>query len=70
VLHQVGGRRTVVSHANKATKGRMVRALLERGTVPRSPGRLVDCLGELGWKVETGPPTAQGVPLDVVVDEL
>ena len=31
VLQQVGSRRMVVSHFNKATKGRLVRALLERG---------------------------------------
>src|SRR3569623_101992 len=34
VLHQVGDRRTVVSHFNKATKGRLVRALLDDGSPP------------------------------------
>ncbi len=70
VLHEVGGARKVVSHFNKATKGRIVRALLEEGTAPRTPARFADHLGALGWKVEQGPATRHGVALDVVVDEL
>jgi uncharacterized protein len=69
VLHEVDGRRQVVSHFNKATKGRIVRALLENGGNPRTPGRLADLLGELGWKVEVGQPTKKGTQLDVVVTE-
>ena len=38
VLHEVDGRRQVVSHFNKATKGRLVRALLEDGRHPRTAG--------------------------------
>ena len=52
VLHEVGGRRTVVSHFNKATKGRLVRGLLEDGGAARTPGELADLLGALGWDVE------------------
>jgi cytoplasmic iron level regulating protein YaaA (DUF328/UPF0246 family) len=70
VLHEVGGRRQVVSHFNKATKGRLLRALLEDGTAPRSPAALADHLGALGWKVETGEPTSRGTRLDVVVSEV
>jgi len=70
VLHEVGGTRQVVSHFNKATKGRLVRALLEDGTSPRTPAALADHLGTLGWKVETGEPTARGTQLDVVVTEV
>ena len=69
VLHEVDGRRQVVSHFNKATKGRIVRALLEDGGNPRTPGRLADLLGQLGWKVEVGQPTKKGTQLDVVVSE-
>ncbi len=71
VLHGVDGRRKVVSHFNKATKGRIVRDLLIDGAAPRRPGQLVDLLADLGWKVETAP-TAVGRPtqLDVVVTEL
>ena len=70
VLHEVDGRRQVVSHFNKATKGRIVRALLEDGSTPRTPGKLADLLTALGWKVEVGPQTAKGTQLDVVISEL
>ena len=70
VLQQVGDRRTVVSHFNKATKGRLVRALLERGATPRSPAALADLIRDLGWKVELGTPGRPGTQLDVVVEEL
>jgi len=70
VLHEVGGTRKVVSHFNKATKGRLVRALLEDGRDPRKPADLADVLRDLGWKVETGDPGRTGTQLDVVVDEV
>ena len=68
VLHEVDGRRQVVSHFNKATKGRLVRALLEDGRTPRTPGALADHLSYLGWKVEASP--AQPTQLDVIVDAI
>ena len=67
VLHESGGRRKVVSHFNKATKGRLVRDLLLDGSVPRSATRFAELLGDLGWKVEDGARPGQ---LDVVVTEL
>ena len=67
VLHESDGRRTVVSHFNKATKGRIVRALLEDGADPRTPHALADALTRLGWSVEVGEPTPRGTQLDVVV---
>ena len=70
VLHEVNGRRQVVSHFNKATKGRIVRALLEDGADPRTPAALARELGRLGWNVEVGEPTKKGVQLDVVVTDL
>ena len=70
VLHETGGRRQVVSHFNKATKGRIVRALLESGANPSRPGALADALRDLGWKVEDGEAGPRGARLDVVVDEL
>jgi cytoplasmic iron level regulating protein YaaA (DUF328/UPF0246 family) len=70
VLHEVGGKRQVVSHFNKATKGRIVRALLEQGANPRTPAKLAEALRDLGWMVE-GDTTVRGVArLDVVVAEL
>jgi cytoplasmic iron level regulating protein YaaA (DUF328/UPF0246 family) len=70
VLHEVDGRRSVVSHFNKATKGRIVRALLEDGTAPPSPSRFADHLVALGWKVEDSGAGRQGSRLDVVVSDL
>ena len=70
VLHESGGRRTVVSHFNKATKGRIVRALLEDGADPRTPRALADTLARLGWTVELGTATPKGTQLDVVVADV
>jgi cytoplasmic iron level regulating protein YaaA (DUF328/UPF0246 family) len=67
VLHEADGRRSVVSHLNKATKGRLVRELLIDGSAPRTPTRFVELLRDLGWTVEEGERPGQ---LDVVVSEL
>ena len=67
VLHETDGKRSVVSHFNKATKGRIVRALLEDGQNPRTPLRLAELLESLGWTVEIGQQTRKGTQLDVVV---
>ena len=70
VLHEVEGRRKVVSHFNKATKGRLVRALLEDGATPTSPTRFAEQLRDLGWAVELGLQGRHGTQLDIVVTEL
>lgn len=70
VLHEHNGTRKVVSHFNKATKGRLVRALLEDGTAPKTPAALADHLATLGWKVEVHAVKRTGTQLDVIVDEL
>lgn len=70
VLHEVAGKRQVVSHFNKATKGRIVRELLESGAAPRSPARLADALRDLGWTVELDDTGRGGTRLDVVVTDL
>lgn len=64
----VGGveHRTVVSHFNKATKGRLVRALLESGARPKTPAALAETLRELSFTVEEG----GGGRLDVLVREI
>lgn len=67
VLHEVDGTRKVVSHFNKATKGRIVRDLLVDGANPARPNRFADHLARLGWNVE---PEASGTRLDVVVSDL
>ncbi|MFF8604948.1 peroxide stress protein YaaA [Streptomyces sp. NPDC015346] len=58
--------RKVVSHFNKATKGRIVRSLLEAGAAPKGREELVEALRDLGYVVEEG---KAGV-LDVLVDEI
>lgn len=65
-------KRSVVSHFNKATKGRLVRDLLTAGVEPDGPGELAAALRELGYAVEGEAPAKRGKPwaLDVVVTEL
>ncbi|MFJ6214834.1 peroxide stress protein YaaA [Streptomyces sp. NPDC092296] len=75
VLHEreVGGvaKRSVVSHFNKATKGRLVRDLLQAGAEPADPAELVAALRDLKYTVEEQPAAAgQPLRLDVVVTEL
>jgi hypothetical protein len=77
VLHEreSGGAvtRSVVSHFNKATKGRLTRALLESGQQPRKPDELADLVRALGYTVEPGPGGARPdapTALDIVVREL
>ncbi|MET9021684.1 peroxide stress protein YaaA [Actinopolymorpha sp. NPDC004070] len=60
--------RTVVSHFNKATKGRLVRDLLTSDDTPRRPAELVEVLRGLGYQVEAErPDRGRPWPLDVVV---
>jgi hypothetical protein len=70
VLHErvVGGvlKRSVVSHFNKATKGRLVRALLRSGTEPKTPQEFADTVRDLGYRVEGGAAGAY----DIVVAEI
>lgn len=70
VLHEVDGTRKVVSHFNKATKGRIVRGVVEDGGAPTTPAAFAEQLADLGWRVETGPSGKQGTRLDVVVTDL
>lgn len=70
VLHEVSTQRKVVSHFNKATKGRIVRDLLTDGSKPRTPEELADHLADLGWNVEVHDAKRTGQQLDVIVREL
>lgn len=72
VLHERNGARTVVSHFNKATKGRLVRDLLADGGTPRTPAELAAALRDLKYTVEEQAPAKAGRPwqLDVIVTEL
>lgn len=64
--------RKVVSHFNKATKGRIVRSLLSSGTAPKDPAGLVEALRDLGYEVEAAAPARAGQAwaLDVLVTEV
>ena len=64
--------RKVVSHFNKATKGRIVRSLLSAGAAPKGPAELVEALRDLGYVVEAKAPAGAGKSwaLDVLVTEV
>ncbi len=72
VLHDTAGRRTIVSHHNKATKGRIARALLEEPRTPRDPAHLAAMLTALGFDNEGVVRGKPGTPatIDVVVAAL
>lgn len=52
VLTESGGRRTVVSHFNKATKGEIVRDLLVHDVTATNAAGLHAALADLGWRAE------------------
>ncbi|MYQ33949.1 peroxide stress protein YaaA [Streptomyces sp. SID4956] len=62
--------RKVVSHFNKATKGRIVRSLLTAGAAPKDPAELVEALRDLGYVVEAAARAGAAWALDVLVDEV
>lgn len=74
VIHDLGDRRIVASHFNKATKGRLLRALAESGADPQSIDELVDAIRFVGYRVEpivgSGSGTLKPRTLDVVVEAL
>lgn len=71
VLLDRHGRRSVVSHHNKATKGRLVRGLVTAGPLPRSVNGLLESISELGYGVEVHESDDPRRParLDIVVTE-
>lgn len=66
------GSRKVVSHFNKATKGRLLRQWLVDGADPRTLDELADACEKAGAVAEPGPRPKPGRPmtLDVVVSDL
>jgi cytoplasmic iron level regulating protein YaaA (DUF328/UPF0246 family) len=75
VIHDRGDRRVVASHFNKATKGRLLRALADSEAEPGTVDELVDVLRAVGFRVEPAPRPSGGRTsisrtLDVVVDSL
>ena len=71
VFQEKGGRRVVVSHHNKATKGRLVRSLLAEPK-PRTVPDLAAALEAAGYRVDVEPPARDGKAwtIDVIVTDL
>lgn len=63
VFREHEGRRTVVSHMAKATRGAVARALLQNAADPTTPEELVKTLVDLGYAAELN-----GRDVDVVAD--
>ncbi|MHB1066645.1 MAG: YaaA family protein [Candidatus Nanopelagicales bacterium] len=70
VLHEARGRRTVASHHNKATKGRLARCLLQADTVPRTVDDLVAAVERAGFAVDASTLPGGATRIDVVVTQL
>jgi len=66
------GSRKVVSHFNKATKGRLVRQWMVDGSDPRDADDLADACEQAGVIAELGPKPAKGLArkLDVIVSDI
>lgn len=65
VLHEADGKRSIVSHFNKATKGRIVRALLAEDVEAKTATELGEALADLGYRNEI-----DGSRIDVIVTEI
>lgn len=65
VLHEANGKRSVVSHFNKATKGRIVRRLLIEDVEVKTALELSQTLSDLGYRNEI-----DGSRIDVIVTQL
>ncbi|MGI5486675.1 YaaA family protein [Microtetraspora malaysiensis] len=70
VLKESAGRRTVVSHMAKATRGVVARSLVEDPGEPADPRELAEVLTGLGHRAELHPAPRPGKPwtLDIVID--
>lgn len=66
VLRESAGKRSVVSHAAKHTRGLVTRELLESGADPRTPAEVAETLSAR-WPVELAPPSRDGRPWSLAV---
>ena len=66
VLQEQDGRRTVVSHFNKATKGLLVRDLIVLGHPATSISELMQQLDELGYQCELQQRPEAAARLDII----
>lgn len=62
VLKEQGGKRSVVSHMAKATRGQVARALLQADAAPDSPQEFAEALTDLGWTPNSIPRSAAASP--------
>ena len=72
ILHEHAGKRSIVSHHNKATKGRIVRSLAQADAKPKTVKDLIAVLEALGYQSELQPPKSQGTPsiVDIIVRDV
>lgn len=71
ILHDNNGKVSVVSHHNKATKGRIAAGLLAVAQEPRTTHQLGSIIADLGYRVEEGRPNGSGIAtLDVIATDL
>ncbi len=72
VLLEKAGKRSVVSHHNKATKGRLVRSILQQSSTPKNVGDVPGFLSNIGFTGEVHEPKNDGHPLglDIIVYEI
>jgi cytoplasmic iron level regulating protein YaaA (DUF328/UPF0246 family) len=72
VLLERNGKRSVVSHHNKATKGRLVRGLVMRRAMPKNEDALLAALHDLGYhcEIHEAKKSSQPATLDIVVSEV
>jgi cytoplasmic iron level regulating protein YaaA (DUF328/UPF0246 family) len=66
VLFEKNGKRSVVSHFNKATKGELARALILSGPIPKSTDQFLKRLSEIGYEWELDESKAGPGRLDVI----
>jgi len=70
VLHERAGTLAVASHFNKATKGRLVRALAQQGRDPATPEELVESVRAAGFVAAWAPGSGRRpATLDIVVTD-
>ncbi len=66
VLHEQHGKRSVVSHFNKATKGELVRALMLNSKTPKNINEFLSALTSLGYEWELSEKTKGPAVLDLI----
>ena len=70
VLLERNGKRSVVSHHNKATKGRLVRAVVTSRRAPRTLDDIADIASSIGIHIEFHEPARGPIRMDFIVTEV